>query len=121
MANDLNIKDIFTELDTLNKEVSTRLKALNDLKKRKKELEKKVSLYLKEKGQPGIKYQGVAIVSEKVKRTVTKKKDDAKQEALTILAHYNIGGTNAEKIYNELLASKKEEVQKEIIKFRKQV
>ena len=123
MATDLTIKEMMIELNTLKLEIKNRRADLKKLTDRAKVISDKISVFLKEKNQPGIKdqSQGIAIISKKVTRIVRKKKKDAKDETLNVLRHY-MSDDKAHRIFNEMQESKKgETVDKdvwEIIKIR---
>ena len=78
MATDLTIKQMMSELNTLKLEIKNRRADLKKLTDRVKDINEKISAFLKEKNQPGIKdqSQGIAIISKKVKRVVRKKKKE---------------------------------------------
>jgi len=121
MATDLTIKSLITELNSLKTEIKTRREALKKLTEREKEIHTKIKLFLKEKNQPGVKdkTQGIAIVSEKVEKTVRKKKNEAKQDILNVLRHY-MDDNKAQKIFNEMEESNKgEKIEKEVLKIMK--
>ena len=86
MATDLTIKQMMSELNTLKLEIKNRRTDLKKLTDRVKDINEKISAFLKEKNQPGIKdqSQGIAIISKKVKRVVRKKKKDEKDETINI-------------------------------------
>ena len=88
---------------------------------RVKDINEKISAFLKEKNQPGIKdqSQGIAIISKKVKRVVRKKKKEEKDETMNVLRHF-MSDDKAQRIFNELKESKKgETVDKDVLEIIK--
>jgi hypothetical protein len=121
MATDLTIKQMMSELNTLKVEIKNRRTDLKKLTDRVKDINEKISAFLKEKNQPGIKdqSQGIAIISKKVKRVVRKKKKDEKDETMNVLRHF-MSDDKAQRIFNELKESKKgETVDKDVLEIIK--
>jgi hypothetical protein len=95
-----------TELKELAVDIKRRSAEISKLRKRKEELEKKITDFLIEKDQPGVKYRDVAVILEKNKyKRVPKKKAQKEEDAVNVLKHYGIG--NAEKILSELIETMK--------------
>ena len=121
MATDLTIKQMMTELNTLKLEIKNRRADLKKLTDRVKDINEKISVFLKEKNQPGIKdqSQGIAIISKKVKRVVRKKKKEEKDDTMNVLRHF-MSDDKAQRIFNELKESKKgETVDKDVLEIIK--
>ena len=121
MATDLTIKQMMSELNTLKLEIKNRRTDLKKLTDRVKDINEKISAFLKEKNQPGIKdqSQGIAIISKKVKRVVRKKKKDEKDETMNVLRPF-MSDDKAQRIFNELKESKKgETVDKDVLEIIK--
>jgi hypothetical protein len=121
MATDLTIKQMMSELNTLKLEIKNRRADLKKLTDRVKDINEKISVFLKEKNQPGIKdqSQGIAIISKKVKRVVRKKKKEEKDETMNVLRHF-MSDDKAQRIFNELKESKKgETVDKDVLEIIK--
>jgi hypothetical protein len=121
MATDLTIKQMMSELNTLKLEIKNRRADLKKLTNRVKDINEKISAFLKEKNQPGIKdqSQGIAIISKKVKRVVRKKKKEEKDETMNVLRHF-MSDDKAQRIFNELKESKKgETVDKDVLEIIK--
>lgn len=121
MATDLTIKQMMSELNTLKLEIKNRRTDLKKLTDRVKDINEKISAFLKEKNQPGIKdqSQGIAIISKKVKRVVRKKKKEEKDETMNVLRHF-MSDDKAQRIFNELKESKKgETVDKDVLEIIK--
>jgi hypothetical protein len=95
-----------TELKELSLDIKRRSTEIAKLRKRKEELEKKITDFLIEKDQPGVKYRDVAVILEKNKyKRIPKKKAQKEEDAVNVLKHYGIG--NAEKILSELIETMK--------------
>ena len=121
MATDLTIKQMMSELNTLKLEIKNRRADLKKLTDRVKDINEKISAFLKEKNQPGIKdqSQGIAIISKKVKCVVRKKKKEEKDETMNVLRHF-MSDDKAQRIFNELKESKKgETVDKDVLEIIK--
>lgn len=95
-----------TELKELTVDIKRRSTEIAKLRKRKEELEKKITDFLIEKDQPGVKYRDVAVILEKNKyKRLPKKKAQKEEDAVNVLKHYGIG--NAEKILAEMIETMK--------------
>lgn len=102
-----SITGAVSELNTIiaeQKRLRIQMKKLND---RKKNLESVIINFLHEKDQPGLKYQGVAIVSEEKEVFKRKKKDEKKEDIKETLR--NLGVKDLDKAYDELMNSMKGE------------
>lgn len=107
-----------TELKELSTDIKRRAAEISKLRKRKEELEKKITDFLVEKDQPGVKYRDVAVILEKNKyKRLPKKKAQKEEDAINVLKHYGI--SNAEKIFSEVIETMKgEEVPKNAIRLK---
>jgi hypothetical protein len=96
----MSIQGKVTELNLLKNELKSLTQKCSALRKRSKVIEQEIHDYLEKKDQPGLKYNGIAIIREtKTKRTV-KKKTDARESAIKILE--DAGVDNPEKTFEEL-------------------
>ena len=114
-------KTVMSELNTLKQEIKNRRADLKKLTDRVKDINEKISVFLKEKNQPGIKdqSQGIAIISKKVKRVVRKKKKEEKDDTMNVLRHF-MSDDKAQRIFNELKESRKgETVDKDVLEIIK--
>jgi hypothetical protein len=107
-----------TELKELTMDIKRRAVDLSKLRKRKEEIENKITAFLVEQDQPGVKYKDVAVYLDKNKlKREPKKKAQKEEDAINVFKHYGIG--NAEKILAEVLESMKgEEVPKNTIRLK---
>lgn len=99
------IASFITELKNINIEIKNRKEQLFKFKKRKEEIEKTIQDFLVEKDQPGVKYNGTAVVLEEKIRRIRKSKEEKNNDCINVLKHYNI--SNADKIYNEIISASK--------------
>lgn len=110
MATDLTIKSLMTELTSIKTELKTRREGLKKLVQREKEIKQSIETFLKEKNQPGVKdtSQGMAVITEKVSKTIRKKRDETKKDSLNVLRHY-MDDSKAQRIFNEMEEARKGE------------
>lgn len=101
------VKGYVEEIKSIDVELKQLRKKTKELNQRKKDLELKIIDYLKEKGQPGVKYNGVAIVLHDKNKTKPKKAKEKREEVLALLESHGLD--NAEDITDELFASIKGE------------
>lgn len=92
------LKDLEFEI----KNLSARLKTLRGMVKQKNEV---VQNYLREKDQPGLKYQGKAYLLGQTTKRIPKKKTEREADSLRVLQE--AGVSNPEKILAELLEARK--------------
>ena len=106
-----------TELENINKELSSLHKKMKDLRLRKEKLEKEIIEYLDEKEQPGLKYKNIAIVAEEKEKRLRKKKQEKMNDGIAYLK--NNGVHNPEKILQSLLDCMKGDVEeKKVLKMK---
>jgi hypothetical protein len=113
----MSIQSDVISLNELRSEIKRRAKDLKDLRKQEKIIANRIVEYLKAKEQPGVKFQGNAIVVEDKEKYVTKKKKDSQNDCIEFLSQYNIN--NPEEVLKKLLEIKKgvpEKIQKIKIK-----
>jgi hypothetical protein len=103
----MSIKNYVEELEQIKDEIKRNNNRNQLLHKRIKELEKNISDFLIEKGQPGVKYKGRAITIETTEGRPTKKKKDKEKSVLAVLEKLGISDT--EKAYIELQNAQKGE------------
>lgn len=110
MATDLTIKSLMTELTSIKTEIKIRREGLKKLTQREKEIKQSIETFLKEKNQPGIKdtSQGMAVITEKVSKTIRKKRNETKKDTLNVLRHY-MDDNKAQRIFNEMEEARKGE------------
>lgn len=111
------IQNYINELKSLNIELKRLNKAAYLIRQRIKEVEKNVMEYLKEKEQPGVKYQDMAIVIENKTKRVNKSKKDIEEDSLRVLEEYGI--SNPKEVLNDILNARKgEEIENSKIKIK---
>lgn len=99
------IASIITELKDLTNEIKNRSLEMKKLRKRRDELEEKMCKFLDEKGQPGIRHKGIAVIAQDKDKRLPKKKKDKKEDGVSILRQSGVN--NAENVYDKLLESMK--------------
>ena len=105
-------------MKNIDAEIKRQAGSLKLLRKRKTELEQNIVKYLEEKEQPGLKFQGEAIIIQSKSARKTKKKGEKLADSLSILENYGIH--NAEKVLSEILeAQRGEEIEVRKIKTQK--
>ena len=112
IVGDINeYKEIILEIKRLSKE-------LKRLRIRKESLENNICNFLNEKDQVGLKYKGMALISEEKAYRQYKKKTDRVNDGLSILKKYGIH--NADRILEEVKeAMRGNPTQKTKIKMKK--
>lgn len=100
------IASIMTELKDLTNEIKKRSLELSKLRKRREELEEKMCKFLEDKGQPGIRHKGLAVIAQDKEKRLPKKKKDKKEDAVSILKKNGIVN-NPETVYEQLIESMK--------------
>jgi hypothetical protein len=114
----MSILDYVNELKNVNIEIKRLNQQATKLRKRAKEVEQNIIEFLKEKNQPGVKFQDTAIVVENKSKWVRKGKKDIEEDSLKILEDNGIDDPKyvLEKI---LMARKGEELEQSKIKIKK--
>ena len=103
----MSIQGKINEVNSIKNELKSLRTRGSVLRTRIKQIEKEIEEYLDSKDQPGLKYKGIAIIRElKTKRRI-KNKTDQQVDAINVLEKYGI--TNAKKVLEELMESKKGE------------
>jgi hypothetical protein len=100
----MSIQGKVTELNSLKNELKTLTQKCSNIRKRCKVIEEEIDDYLEQKDQPGLKYNGMAIIRETKTKRPIKPKVDIRESAISILE--NAGVDNPEKIYEELIESR---------------
>jgi len=114
------LKSIITNIDSKNKslkkimntDINPRKNNLNELKKRKKYLEESIQKFLNENKQTGIKdtNNGIAIITEKKTKHISKKNKEAKNDVYNVLLHY-MNEDKAKRIFSEIESAKKNTIE----------
>lgn len=102
-----SITGAVSELNSIVAEQKRLRIQMRKLNLRKKSLEETIVNFLQEKEQPGLKYQGVAIVSEEKEVYKRKKNDEKKEDVKETLR--NLGVRDTDKAYEELMKAMKGE------------
>jgi hypothetical protein len=111
------IQNYINELKSLNVELKRLNKGAHLIRQRIKEIEKNILEYLKEKEQPGVKYQDMAIIIENKTKRINKSKKDIEEDSIKILEEYGL--SNPKEVLEEILRARKgEEIENEKIKIK---
>lgn len=114
----MSISSDIKELNSLKAEIKRLSGKLKTLRKREREVETNIVEYLKYKQQPGVKYDGNAVLLENKTKKKTKKKAEYQNDSIEILRRNGI--SNPEEVFNELLEAKiAEESEVNKLKFKK--
>lgn len=105
------------ELQQIDKELANLRKRIRVLQSRKKLLENQIIQFMDENDQPGLKYKGVALVAEDIKRRKHKSKKTRIQDGMSVLRKYGLHNERAlqelmEAIRGDVEVSKKLKVKK---------
>ena len=112
------IKSQIDELDKIQLEIKRNNTSNKFLKQRAKEIEQSITNYLEEKNEPGLKYNGKAIVIENKEKRLQKSKKDKKSDVVTLLE--NLGVNEPDNVYDKILdVQKKSPVSERKIKLKK--
>lgn len=113
----MSIRADVEELKGIRDEIVYLTKKRTALKKRQKNLEKKIADYLEQKGQPGVKFQGTAIIVEKKEKTGVKRGKEKDLAAIRELEKNGIN--NAEEVLKKIKdAMKGEKTIAQSLKFK---
>ena len=96
-----SIATVISELNSLNTELKRLRIQTRTLNNRKKELEKQIIEFMEIKEQPGIKYQGMAIIPEEKESFRTKGKKQKEVDIKNLLEDFGI--ENVGQAYKELV------------------
>jgi hypothetical protein len=113
-----SIQSYVSELKNLNIELKRVNKNAFDIRKKIKEVEKNIIEYLREKEQPGVKYQDMAIIVENKTKRANKKKKDIEEDSIRILEENGI--RDPKNVLDKILDARKgDEVENKKIKIKK--
>lgn len=114
----MSIQRDVNELNQINSEIQRLTKQTSALRSRKKETEKRIIEYLKAKNQPGLKYQGTAIVLEEKPKRANKKKSQAEEDCIRVLEEYGVD--DARSALKDIMEARRgEEIENHKIKIKK--
>ena len=111
----MSITNTVVELNKINKEIQRHRIEIKKLNDRKILLDNEIKDFLKSKDQPGLKYQGIAVMLEDGVKHKYKKKDDKKKDCCDLLRECGIH--NTEDVFNKLLTALKGE-EEQMIKLK---
>lgn len=113
----MSIQTDVTELQRIREELKLLSQKRKKLVEREKIIKAKIASFLKAKDQPGVKYQGTAIILEEKECPKPKKNKERDADAMSVLEKYGIQDT--QKVLQELLEARKgEKTIKESVKIQ---
>jgi hypothetical protein len=114
----MSIKADVSELESLKTEIKTILVRLRMLRKREKEVEHRISEFLKANDHPGVKHQNIAIILEEKEKPGPKRLKEKDADAMNVLEKYGIRDT--QKVWEEIMSARKgDPVLKQSLKIKK--
>ena len=106
------------EFKTLKTEIARLSGQTRFLRNKLKDVEARIIDFLREKQQPGVKYQGTAVVMEQKPRRAPKKAKARESDALDVLTHYGI--SEPKTVLEEVLRARQgNEIESRRIKVKK--
>ena len=106
----MSIRADVQELEFLNSEMKILTRRMKFLRDKKKITESRIADFLKAKEQPGVKFQGTALILEQKDKPQYKKTKD--KDADTILVLERLGIENPQNALKDIIAARKGETQK---------
>jgi hypothetical protein len=114
----MSIKADVKELEILRSEIKMLKLRIKTLRYKEKAAEKRISDFLKSREQPGLKFQGTAIILEEKTKSLPKKPKD--KDSDTILVLERLGVQNPQEALKEIIAARKgDSVHSEKLKVQK--
>lgn len=114
----MSIKNYVNEMNLINAEIKRVSAHLKNLRKKSKELEEYIVIFLKQKDQPGLKYDNTAIIVETKAKRTSKKKSEAEIDALRVLEENGV--EDPRKVLQEIIEARKGyEVEQKKLKIKK--
>jgi hypothetical protein len=113
----MSIRGDVEQLETIRREMKILADKRKVLKQREAQIIERISSYLKSKNQPGVKYQGKAVIMEEKETFKRRKPKESDADAVTVLERYGV--KSPQKVLNELLSTRKgEKVVKTKLKYK---
>ena len=100
-----SIKHLIIELQQVNNELKRVTAIGKQLRKQSKSIESEIIEYLEINNQPGVKYNGTAIIVKRKSKRATKKNKDKDNDAIEVLKDYGID--DPERVLKQLLDARK--------------
>lgn len=114
----MSIQTDVNELNTILAEIKRLNKVLADLRKRKRDIEGRITTFLESKEQPGVKYKGMAIIAEESKKVLYKSPKEKQKDGIETLKKYGIH--NPDEVLKEIMINMKgEELETKKLKIKK--
>lgn len=113
----MSIRTDVEQLESIRREMKMLAEKRKILKQRENQIIERISSYLKSKNQPGVKYQGKAVIMEEKETFKRRKPKDCDADALTVLERYGV--KSPQKVLTELMTTRKgEKVVKTKLKYK---
>jgi hypothetical protein len=103
----MSIKSDVLELNMLRSEIKSLKLKIKSLREKEKAAEKRISDFLKSRDQPGVKFQGTAVILEEKSKSIPKKNKEKDADSIAVLQR--LGVEEPEKALLEILAARKGE------------
>lgn len=101
----MSIKQDMHELQSIRHEIKVLNGRRKSLREKEKDVEQRIQDYLRSKDQPGVKYNGTAIILENKEQRKVKKAKDRDRDALDILEEYGI--ENGQQVLQRILDARR--------------
>jgi hypothetical protein len=101
----MSIRADVQELEILRTEIKVLRRRMKTLRDKEKATEIRISSFLKARDQPGVKFQGTAIILEEKQKSLPKKPKD--KDADTILVLERLGVSDPQKALQEIISARK--------------
>ena len=101
----MSIQGKVNELNSIKSELKSLRQRGAALRKHAKVIEDEIEEYLDSKDQPGLKYKGTAIIRETATQRRTKKKADARADAIYVLERRGV--ESPEKLFDEIMEARR--------------
>jgi hypothetical protein len=101
----MSIQGKVNELQSIKLELKSLQARSSKLRKRMKQIEEDINDYLVSKDQPGLKYQGTAIIRETKEKRRVKKKNEQRSDVIYVLEKYGVH--SPEKVFDEIMEAKR--------------
>jgi ribulose-5-phosphate 4-epimerase/fuculose-1-phosphate aldolase len=114
----MSIKADVQELASLKAEIKTLQAKLKNLRTQAKTVQERITVYLKEKQTPGVKYNGNVVLLEEKEKAGKKANKQKDIDAIKILENHGI--QNSHKVLEEIMKARKGEPEMKVdLKFQK--
>jgi hypothetical protein len=106
----MSIRADVQELEFLNSEMKVLRRRMKFLRDKQKATEGRIAQFLKAKEQPGVKFQGTALILEEKEKAQHKRPKDKDADTITVLER--LGVENPQEALKDIIAARRGETQK---------